>query len=88
MGSSPVWGFKYPLFSVKTELMTLPVPIADEVKAFKKIYEQAFKTRITDAEALELATQALQLHYVKHYAILPESFKSQSLKQGHIDNEH
>jgi hypothetical protein len=50
--------------------MTLPCPNDDDVKAFRALYNAKFSLELSSEEALDVATKALHLYYVKHHAIL------------------
>jgi len=50
--------------------MTLPIPRLEEISAFKALYKSKFSLELSSEEALEVATKALQLYYVKHHALL------------------
>jgi hypothetical protein len=50
--------------------MTLPCPKGDDVEAFRALYNAKVSLELSSEEALEVATKALHLFYVKHHAIL------------------
>ncbi len=50
--------------------MRLPLPNADDVREFRDLYERRFSVTLSSAEAQELATAVVQLHFVKDHAIL------------------
>jgi hypothetical protein len=49
--------------------MELPVPTEAEVERFKALYESRFNARLSNVEALDVTTKALQLYYVLNYAL-------------------
>ena len=53
--------------------MPLPIPRPDEVEAFRRLYTEIYGVELTDVEALEVTTQALQLYYVKTMRISTDS---------------
>ena len=56
-------------------MVGLPIPNPDEVKQFQALYERKFGVVLTEAEALEVTTKALQLYYILNHARLPEDTK-------------
>lgn len=51
--------------------MRLPVPDAQEVQEFKRIYFEKFGILLMDAEAEHYAIRVVQLYYVLHYGTDP-----------------
>ncbi len=51
--------------------MRLPVPDAQEVQEFKRIYFERFGIQLTDAAAEHYAVRAVQLYYILHYGTDP-----------------
>jgi hypothetical protein len=48
---------------------TLPIPTAEEVKEFQALYLREFDVALSLSDATELATKAVQLFYIKNYAL-------------------
>ncbi len=51
--------------------MRLPVPDAEEVQEFKRIYFERFGIQLTGAEAEHCAIRVVQLYYILHYGTDP-----------------
>jgi hypothetical protein len=49
--------------------MNLPIPKPEEVTRLTALYERKFGVILTDAEALEVTTKALQLYYVLRHVL-------------------